>query len=98
MGRATDETGISEYKIYLGTGPSTKLPSSTALASISSTSSILAITLPDTTLPNASSANYLLAFASGATGENPQAAFVEIVRLAKTHGFSIRSHLYRLES
>ena len=83
VGRATDETGISEYKIYLGTGPSTKLPSSTAIASISSTSSILAITLPDTTLPNASSANYLLAFASGATGENPQAAFVEIVDLQR---------------
>ena len=83
VGRATDETGISEYKIYLGTGPSTKLPSSTAIASISSTSSILAITLPATTLPSASNASYLLAFASGATGENPQTAFVEIVDLQR---------------
>jgi len=51
VGRATDETGISEYKIYFGTSSSSRVPSAQAIASISTSVDPLVATLPATTVP-----------------------------------------------
>ena len=72
LGRATDETGISEYKIYFGTISYSKVPS--AIASISTSVDPLVATLPATTVPTG--ASYLLVFSSSSSGENSQPASV----------------------
>ena len=74
VGRATDETGISEYKIYFGTSSSSKVPSAQAIASISTSVDPLVATLPATTV--ATGASYLLVFSSSSSGENSQPASV----------------------
>ena len=74
VGRATDETGISEYKIYFGTSSSSKVPSAQAIASISTSVDPLVATLPATTVPTG--ASYLLVFSSSSSGENSQPASV----------------------
>ena len=81
VGRATDETGISEYKIYFGTSSSSRVPSAQAIASISTSVDPLVATLPATTVPTG--ASYLLAFSSSSSGENPQMAFLEISDLQR---------------
>ena len=74
VGRATDETGISEYKIYFGISSSSKVPSATAIASISASTNPLVATLSATTIPM--TATYLLAFSASSSGENSQPVFV----------------------
>ena len=71
IGRAADETGVAEYKVYFGTNTSTKLDQQAVVSVSASTSgSPLLVNLPATSLPG--NASQFLVFTASDGGENPQ--------------------------